>query len=471
MTIVTIATTYKHFTAPAENIAADEETNPTSNNQVTNNQNKNSSRGPASTNGNSQQLASSSNAAVKSSTFNQADFNNLPAESTEEGTGGNNNNGGATRGGNNNSAGNSAFNSLVSGDFMTPTSSPDLVSKLPSDKSNLPETGKRTIGPTFSAPIPPKNTNNIIVSNTPSTPPTTATQDNNTCLADTTSGAFSNPIGIKITCTAQSTIKYCFGLGDANNCCDPLASDSLDYSSQIVLGQTQGTFCLSYYGQSSFAGDSAVYQQVYSFNTTLPNLDVTHPQLFYQTTQMYAPNAVNNANFINSFTNVHSTDFGKDHFGIGQINLRSHDPVTEALDCEQIVSDFASLTMPVAQVNLSFLDVSSTNSSQQLEIPLLLNNVDYGNNHITTYMENRTYVDIASVYACHNAVVNLYDFDYFQAEQLAFSADVNSVREFTGAFSPYGFFEEAATPNGNFGVASKDQTGQKLEYGMFGSIY
>lgn len=461
-TFVTIVTVYKNYTKTSEAVLTEEETNQTSNNQ-------NIRRSPASGNKiNSQRQASNSNAVVKSSAFNQDDFNNIPAsgEGTSESGNGN------SIGNLNPLAANSPLNSVSNGDFINPSNPEDFVSKLPADKTNIPDTGKKTRTSTVSVSAAPNDIKTTIVSNNPSSPPTTGAADLNTCQSDIAGGAFSNPIGVKITCTAQSNIKYCVGLGDASNCCDPLTSSALDYSTQVILGQATGTFCLSYYGQSTSAGDSIVSQQVFTFDTTLPNLVVTHSQIYYQTTQMYAPSFVNNANFINSYTYIHSTDFGKPHFGIGQINLKTHDPAAENLGCEQIVSAYSSLLAPAPVTNLSFLDVSLNLPSEQLEIPLLQNNIDYGDNYITTYIENRTYVDVGSLYSCHNAVINLKDFDYFQADQLAFSPpDVNSVREFTGAFSPYGFFEDPTTLGGSSGLNTKDQTGQKLEYGMFGSIY
>ena len=467
VTTVTITTTYRHYSTPTENIVIVDETNPTSNNQVTNNKSKNYGRGPASTNKNGQRSGSDNNAIVKSSAFNQADFNNLPLSSSDAGASGN---GGAG----NTSVDNSGISSLLNGGYAAPPSSVNQAPKVPANPStNFPETGKKTTNPTFTTTDSPKSVKNpIATTSNSSAPPTTGAPEVNKCISDTTSGAFSNPIGVKITCTAQSNIKYCVGIAaDASGCCDPLASGSLDYSSQVVLGQTTGSFCLSFYGESASAGDSVVYQQVYTFNTTLPDLNVVHHQLFYQSTQMYNPNTVSTADFINSFTKVHSADFGKPHFGIGQINFKENDPIGDSLGCEQIVTEYSSL-YPSAQSNLSFLDVSLNLPTQQLQIPLLFNNMNYGDNNIFTYMENRTYVDVSSIYACQNAVIKLEDFDYFQADQLAFSApDISSVREFTGAFSPYGFFEDPATPNGISGLTTKDQTGQKLEYGMFGSIY
>ncbi|MDD4972817.1 MAG: hypothetical protein PHY93_00620 [Bacteriovorax sp.] len=290
----------------------------------------------------------------------------------------------------------------------------------------------------------------------------------NTCTADIAGGAFSNPIGVTLSCSSISTIKYCFALDTGSGCCDPLVSGTT-YSSKVIVGPTNGNYCLSYYGVSASAVSTDVYHQSYTINSTLPNLaPVTHSQIYYQSTQLAGRVITNTPDYERSF--ISSTDYGKTGYGIGQINLKTHDPGIAALnlDCEQIVTN--SLTVPAPLSILALFDVSLANPALPLEIPLQLNQLAYGDNFITSYIENANFV--VPIYACSTSKIVLNDFEFFQ-EELAFGdPGTNSVREFTGGLSPFGFFEAAANVyRGPAGVNTVDNSGQKLEYGMFGIFY
>jgi hypothetical protein len=102
-----------------------------------------------------------------------------------------------------------------------------------------------------------------------------------------------------------------------------------------------------------------------------------------------------------------------------------------------------------------------------------LNQLDYGDNFITSYMKNSNFV--APIYSCSTTKVVLSDFEFFQ-EDLAFGEEDGAQRVFTGGLSPYGFFEDQATVfRGPAGVDSQELTnnsyGQKLKSGMFGIFY
>lgn len=280
----------------------------------------------------------------------------------------------------------------------------------------------------------------------------------NTCTSNIAGGAFNNPIGINLSCSSVSTIKYCLALDTGAGCCNPMAG-ATTYSSQIVIGPKNGNYCLSYYGQSG-SGTSVVYQQSYTINSALPNLQVAQPQINYQTTQL------------NGKSLITSTDFGKTGYGIGQINLKSHDPGPSGLNytCDDIMANYVSLPAPTPVTVLSLLDVSLDNPTIQIEIPLQVTQLDYGDNFLTSYIENNNFV--APIYSCSTSKITLNDFEFFQ-EELAFGdPGTNTTREFTGGFSPYGFFEDATTVyRGPAGVDTLNNTGQKLEYGMFGIFY
>ncbi len=313
------------------------------------------------------------------------------------------------------------------------------------------------------APIPsnPNKITSITTNSLPTQSTSTSTSaQSNTCSANITGGSFSNPIGVTLNCTVNSTIKYCIGLDTGNGCCDPKVS-ATTYSTQIVVGATNGNYCLSYYGTSTTAGTTTAYQNSYTINSTLPNLQVSHPKIFYQTTEL-TPGS--------SF--VTSTDFGKTGYGIGQINLKTHDPspLAENLTCDQIVTNYVGLPLPSPSVILSLLDVSLDSPSVQIQIPYQIPQLDYGSNFITTYIENTNFV--SPIYSCSTTNVTLSDFEFFQ-EELAFGdAGTNSVREFTGGLSSYGFFEDQSVVyRSPAGVTSNTQTGEKLGYGIFGIFY
>lgn len=302
-------------------------------------------------------------------------------------------------------------------------------------------------------------TNTTASSQSTATSSGAATQTN-TCSASITGGSFSNPIGVTLSCTVNSTIKYCVGLDTGNGCCDPTVA-ATTYSSQIVIGPSNGNYCLSYYGVSSTAGTTSPYQNSYTINTTLPNLQVSHPKIYYQTTQLTPGSAF-----------VTSTDFGKTGYGIGLINLMSHDPgpLAENLTCDQIVNNYVGLPLPTPSVILSLLDTSLDNPTIQIQIPYQLPQLEYGSNFITTYMENNNFV--TPIYSCSTTNVTLSDFEYFQ-EELAFGdAGTNSVREFTGGLSAFGFFEDQSVVfRSPAGVTYNTQTNETIGYGLFGIFY
>lgn len=279
----------------------------------------------------------------------------------------------------------------------------------------------------------------------------------NTCSTNVVGGTFGNPVGITLSCVYPSDIKYC--LSATATCCDP-DSAGVPYTTQVVIGPTNGNYCLSFMGDSATGGTSIVYEQNYTINLTLPNLSVGHEKIFYQTTELLGTSYIS------------STDFGKANFSVGQINLKSHDPGPAELNytCDDIIANYASVPAPLALEVLSLFDVSLAPPSSQVEIPLRLDQLDYGDNFITSYIENNSYV--APLYSCSTTKVNLDDFEYFQADVAQSVAGDNSVREFEGQFSSYGFFEDDSVVfRGPAGVSSVEATGQNLKSGLFGMFY
>lgn len=284
----------------------------------------------------------------------------------------------------------------------------------------------------------------------------------NTCSASVVGGSSNHPVGIDLSCAYTSTIKYCIGVDAGAACCD-LETSALTYSTKLIVGPTNGNYCLRFFGDSTYAGKSVNYEQSYIINSELPNLLVGHPKIYYQTTQLAKKSYIT------------STDFGKAGYGIGQINLKSHDPspAGEDLTCEAIVNNYVGLPLPAANTILALLDVSLDSSSTQIEIPWRVDQLAYGDNFITSYIENSFYA--APMYSCSTTKVTLTDFEYFQSETTFAKVVADDLSELTAELSPYGYFEPNDTDVNAFrapaGVHSADNGGQILVSGLFDIFY
>ena len=274
----------------------------------------------------------------------------------------------------------------------------------------------------------------------------------NTCSSNIIGGSFGNPLGVTINCTYSSQIKYCLA---KDVCCDP-DSQGVPYSSKIIVGKKDGTYCLSFYGTSDSAGTSTIVQQNYTINSTLPNLSVGTPKTYFQTTELSE----------NTF--VTSLDFGKPNHMIGQINMQTHDP--GSADCAEIVESDHSMLSPMPLDILSLFDVSTATASTQVEIPLRPDLLSYGENFVTSFIKNNDFE--APLYSCSTSVITLEDFPYFQIDNSQAELGDNSVREFEGQFTAYGFFEEDSNVyRGPAGVSSETKTTSSLKSGMLGIFY
>lgn len=293
-------------------------------------------------------------------------------------------------------------------------------------------------------------------SNSNSATTLTASPIANSCSSNIVGGSFGNPIGITLSCTYPSTIKFCLS---KDNCCDP-ESGGTTYNTQVVVGKNNGNYCLSYMGDSDTGGNSIVYQQNYTINSTLPNLTVGHSKLFYQATEL------------DGASYIVSQDFGKANYSVGQINLKTHDPGPNGLnyDCDEIISNYVNLVTPTPIEVLSLFDVSLAPKNVQVEIPMRADQIIYGDNYITSYIENNNFV--APIYSCSTTKINLEDFEYFQSDASLSEVATNSVREFESEFSSYGFFEKDIELVRNpAGVNSEENAGENLKSGIFGMFY
>lgn len=274
------------------------------------------------------------------------------------------------------------------------------------------------------------------------------------CTASTGSGSFSSPLNVSLSCSATSAITYCLS---ENTCCDP--SFGSTYTGPIEVGELATTYCLSFSGTSVSGKTSNLSQNSYTFTSDIPDLGVSHPKLYYQTTQL------------RGLLRMASTDFGGESLMAGVINLKTHDPGPSGLDasCVDIVHDYAVLTFPSPSIVMADRDASLLSPSSQLNVYFTLPELQYGNNYLTTYLKNTIFANIVS---CSTTNVMLYDFPYFDPQIAHGEVGSNSVREFSGGFTSVGFFEpEATVYRGPAGIASQDVSQQELRTGIFGVFY
>lgn len=324
-------------------------------------------------------------------------------------------------------------------------------------------TGSKSLGPFPGAMIPftppkPKTSDSTTSDTGTTTSSGTSTNSSSiSCSANIGGGAFTNPISVAITCTSSASIKYC--LSSTGTCCDPETSGT-NYTTNLIIGSSDGNYCLSFIGTNTSGRDSEVVQQTYVVNNELPHLESTHAKIFYQTTELEGE------------TNIASDDFGKLNFGVGILNLYSNDPGPSGLDqtCEEVATNYVTYPAPTPISILNYFDTSGVAATSQLDIPLRLDQLQYGDNFITTYIKDSN--NAAPIYSCSTAKVKLEDFDYFQAMIAHGDTGTNSVREYSGGFTPYGFFEyETVVFRGPAGSSTEDSGGQKLETGLFGVFY
>lgn len=283
-----------------------------------------------------------------------------------------------------------------------------------------------------------------------------------TCSADVGAGAYNNPISVAIKCTTTATIKYCVSNTACSvSTCDPTAGAV--YSSPVVIGAAQGSFCLSFTGTSTAGIVSTEVDANYIINNTLPHLDVTHVQTWYQTTELGGTSA------------IASNDFGLPGFGAGQINMKHNNPGASGMNlaCDEIVTNYVTYPAPAPLSILDLFDTSGIANTDQIDVPLVLADLEYGDNFITSYMKNANHA--APLYSCSTTKIRLEDFDYFQADSSHGDEGTNTVREFAGGFTAYGFFEpelaDPMLPRSPAGVSTEETSGERLESGIFSIFY
>ena len=271
-----------------------------------------------------------------------------------------------------------------------------------------------------------------------------------TCSANQGAGTYNSPIMVSLSNSSTGQIRY--NLSDAG-CVSP----SQSYTAGIVVGASDGQYCLSYYCEDSSGHTSDVQERIFTITSGAPALQASHPIIQYQTTELVGTSFLT------------STDFGRADYEIGQVNLRV-DP--GANGCDYLHENYvmyppSTPPSPTPFQILASLAMNTINPGSQIEVPLVAQDLDYGDNFIMSYIvDNRD--PVTPQYACSTQRIVLHDFEYFDGSTIHGDVGTPTVREFSGGFSPYGFFEEESVIyRGPAGVSGENQDGQSLESGFF----
>lgn len=341
----------------------------------------------------------------------------------------------------------------------SPSRSPSSSSGSSGKKSDSGSTQTQTSGGTHTISIPGSSTSTSSNSNNTTTTTDTSSSggsnsssnnDTISCSSNVGGGAYNHPISVALSCTSSATISYCLSQG---SCCDPESSGTT-YSSQVPVGAEEGSYCLSFIGEGS-NGNSEVINVNYTISHSLPHLNVDHKRTTYQTTELAGMSFLT------------SNDFSKTGYSIGQINLKSHDPGPSGLNlnCAEIMDEYSSFTSPLVSMTLTLYSMLGILPSQQIEVPLNLNQLEYGSNYITTYVVNQVYS--SPMYSCSTTNVVLNDFEFYQTDSFHREIGGSGQQEFTGGFQSYGVF----SPDEGMRAPASVSGEADLEVGMVEIFY
>ncbi len=268
-----------------------------------------------------------------------------------------------------------------------------------------------------------------------------------TCTSNTGSGSFQSPINITLSCSSTAVIKYCI----SQTCdCDPATGTV--YTGAFEVGASTDTYCMSFKGVASNGVSSSVEEMSYLFNPALPDLQVSHQTIQYQTTELGGTM---------TFT---SNDFGSTNLtSIGVLNLMAQDPA--GLSCTEIVENAQNLTLMSV---MNETDATTYASLQTIDLTLTTDELTYGDNFLTAWVKNGNFDE--PDYACTTNKVVLQDFPYFESSVIDYSAN----DQFVGGFTHVGFFENSSLyrgPAGSAGVSEQDTDSQQLKTGILSTFY
>jgi len=249
------------------------------------------------------------------------------------------------------------------------------------------------------------------------------------------------------------------------SCCDPVKNGTL-YSGPISIGATEGSYCLSFYGEIS-SGTSPMERRDYEIYNSLPLIQTKFTKIQYQTTQL--PGQVE----------LNSGDFGKSNHSAGVVNWKGADPGTQGLNlnCENIVTNYIMSNHPSLAIFMAPIDLANLELGYSVIIPFRKDHLAYGDNHITSYVSDLSQEfddgeNAGSKHACSTTKVVLKDFEFFVPESTHSEATISGHREFQGSFVSYGFAElEESIYRSPAGLAKDTNQEQELHIGSFGIFY
>lgn len=280
--------------------------------------------------------------------------------------------------------------------------------------------------------------------------------DELSCSASVGNGSYSYAFDVSLTCSNSAGLRYCIS---ENTCCDP--ETGATYSGPISINAGAGTYCLSFIGEADSDGSlSGVENRMYTLNPALPDLQVAHTKKYFQTTEL------------EGVMNLSSIDFGNSLLSAGVINLNYNDPGPTGLNwtCMDIINEHSTLSSPATNYVMADTNATSFTPTSQVNVYLRTTNLSYGDNFLTSYLKNGSFVD--PIVACSTTKIVLEDFPYFESLPYHGVAGTNDVREFSGGFTHLGFFEpEATVYRGPAGSDSETVSSQELETNIFGVFY
>ncbi|WP_412471858.1 hypothetical protein [Halobacteriovorax sp. RT-1-4] len=269
-----------------------------------------------------------------------------------------------------------------------------------------------------------------------------------TCSVDRAEGMYSTTINVTITCSEFSKISYCLQTG--GGFCDPVSSPTI-YSGPIAVGSVDGEYGLSFFAESmSTTSSTEVAEFTYTIDSTPPDLLVTFPKVYAQTTANALPNY------------TQSGDFGKANYYYHQINFKGTNPGAGGLNwtCDQIYHDYGTSGFSSIATNV---DVSSLNpATEQIDQLIGIGDFATGDNYIATVLEDRN----LGIISCQVQNVVIRDFNIAAFTATGATPVISGIRTTYGSFVGYGHFQ--ATPNtSNSGQLSNDQGITSNKQGLY----
>lgn len=264
------------------------------------------------------------------------------------------------------------------------------------------------------------------------------------CVANKAPGTYIAEFSLNLSCNQPSKIYYCISVDQA--CCDPSVS-GIEYNESINIGNTDGDYCVSFYGQSrGTLLTSDLDDVLYDVDSALPSIATYFPKIQVQSTEL--PLAVS----------TQSLDYGRNNHFLHQVNTKTVDPATYSWDCSSVLTEYNLI--PEATLSLNAYYVSELNPSNQVDQQLTLSSLDFGENYLTTILEDRD----RGLMGCQTQAIKVEDFQLFT---MASSAPQSSTptQPILSGFTSYSHFQETPNP-GVSGSGESSNLGSLIEEGF-----